>query len=948
MKKQLHFFLFLLTLAINRVSSQCINAVVAAADVTLQTGGGGNTNRTAVVYNPLLNIYYAADAGNSSYPLETYSVAGAGGTGFGPLVLSTTQGADYRGYWWNPIIGKPEGNTFGSGGVYSNSLNASGYAVAPVTLMNGATMPNSQSCGSADFVKNIIYYYDAGTIYRYNKSTNTLISSNAISGLPAPTSNLNSYAVAFTGLPGSELAVYDYINKAVYFLNATNAAYSASCALPSSAPAASSFKMGWANNRLFLFDGVSLGNWYGYPVLNTSLQPTLSVTSSTTSICPGTPNPVTITASGASTYSWSNGSTGSSIIVSPTISTVYVFCGANANGCGSTANIYTVGISVTSGPTVSAIVSPSSSCIGSAVTLSASGVSSYTWSAGSSPNSPTTTTGATATTVFTVLGTNSIGCVSAAQATLIVNNSVPALTVSTSTNQACLGGTVTLTASGALSYTWTGGAANGIPFTPTATGSYTVSGQNGCGITTSVTSLTVNPLPLTISSTPSVVCSGQPCTLTATSSGLTYSWFPTTSANNTFVVYPTSTTVYSVAASNGSCRSLTTTITVATNPLPSVSIVPSSTSVCSGNVVTLTATGGNSYTWSTNGTVAPSITVAPTSATLYSVVAINSFSCTSFVSQPIVVVPPPIVNITASDLEVCNGNSSYLSATGTANSYSWSTGSVGNTETVSPTQQTVYYLTGINTSNNCSATSSVVINVFTPPISLSGNTVICDGATSTLQANGATTYSWSNGIQFSVNPVNPNATTVYTLNTIATSSTGLTCPGVFTIQVTVNPTPTLNITSTRSVICRGETTTLTVAGASTYSWSTAETTSAIVVTSSLVGIVNITITGSTTAGCSGTDAYNVKVNSCNGINQYNLANSFNVYPNPSNGELTLEAQEDISLTIINSLGQCIKQVELSQVNGHQLRMFNLASGVYYISIKNGAEFLGAKKVIVQN
>ncbi len=92
------------------------------------------------------------------------------------------------------------------------------------------------------------------------------------------------------------------------------------------------------------------------------------------------------------------------------------------------------------------------------------------------------------------------------------------LTVSAGPNQTiCSGSPVTLTATGASSYSWTGGVQNSVPFTPTTSGSYIVTGtnSNGCsGVDTVM--VTVVPAPQ-ISVTEDTICPGQSTTLSVTS-----------------------------------------------------------------------------------------------------------------------------------------------------------------------------------------------------------------------------------------------------------------------------------------------------------------------------------------------------------------------------------------------------------------------------------------------
>jgi hypothetical protein len=65
--------------------------------------------------------------------------------------------------------------------------------------------------------------------------------------------------------------------------------------------------------------------------------PTVTASAASATVCSG--SSVVLTATGASTYAWNNGSTGSSITVSPTAATAYTVTGTSANGCTATATV---------------------------------------------------------------------------------------------------------------------------------------------------------------------------------------------------------------------------------------------------------------------------------------------------------------------------------------------------------------------------------------------------------------------------------------------------------------------------------------------------------------------------------------------------------------------------------------------------------------------------------
>lgn len=133
---------------------------------------------------------------------------------------------------------------------------------------------------------------------------------------------------------------------------------------------------------------------------------TINATSSNNALCVG--QAATLTASGASSYSWNpGGNVGNSIIISPTITTNYSVTGTNTLlGCTSSTNYIQ---QVNPNPIINTSTSTSTICVGQSATLNAVGASNYNWLPGG--NGSSITISPTVTTSYSVVGTNSItGC----------------------------------------------------------------------------------------------------------------------------------------------------------------------------------------------------------------------------------------------------------------------------------------------------------------------------------------------------------------------------------------------------------------------------------------------------------------------------------------------------------------------------------------------------------
>ena len=151
---------------------------------------------------------------------------------------------------------------------------------------------------------------------------------------------------------------------------------------------------------------------------------------------------------------------------------------------------------------------------------------------------------------------------------------------------------------------------------------------------TATTQVTIKNLPtIVITPNPSLsVCDGSSATLTA-SGGVSYLW--STGATSAQITVNSSGT-YSVTGtgSNGCQNTASAAFTV--NPLPTISISASSTSICAGDSVTLTASGGTSYLWGGGQTANP-LTVTPGATTTYSVTGTDVNGCQNTATQQITV-----------------------------------------------------------------------------------------------------------------------------------------------------------------------------------------------------------------------------------------------------------------------------------------------------------------------
>ena len=574
---------------------------------------------------------------------------------------------------------------------------------------------------------------------------------------------------------------------------------------------------------------------------------------------------------------------------------------------------------------------------------------------------------------YSVIGTSALSCTALATIPVTVFPT-PIIAPAASQTLICIGQSATLSAQGAINYTWTSATQTvftpNFTVTPSAPGvtTYTVRKANSSCVDTKMISITTNSLP-TVSAValPSQVCALQPATLSI-AGGQSYTWTapgtPTYNFNGaTPVVYPLASSLYTVAASDGTCITVTT-LSLTVDPNPTISITASSPTACIGQSVTLTANGGNSYTWTTpSGTLSGSpIQVSPTSATSYTLTGDNSFSCAATANQVVLVYTSPAVGITVNMPVVCTGGTSTLTASG-AGSYLWSTNANSATTPsamVNPTAvltgPVTYSVTGYDAVTGCPGTQTALVTVYIPTFAISGNTNTCQGGNVTLIGSGANSnsYFWNTGsggpLQTQTLVTVVNAPAVFTLSASGTFSQ-VTCSSTQTIAVGINANPTITAAPVKTTVCVGESVEIHAGGAISYTWQNpgSGTTNGATLNISPPNLTNnYTVTGTDANGCVGTGTTQVKVSTCPGFSELTQAGTgVHVYPNPNNGVFTIQASRGVLLTVSNELGQTVKTIVLSESNKYAANITDLAEGIYFVTGQTNEVTFNQKIVVTK-
>lgn len=249
----------------------------------------------------------------------------------------------------------------------------------------------------------------------------------------------------------------------------------------------------------------------------------------------------------------------------------------------------------------------------------------------------------------------------------------------------CAGQSVTISAIGGTSwntYTWSQGSSNSnsIVVTPTATTVYSLfyASNYGYCLTEQATVTIAGNINVNVSASNNSICPGGSATLTASGPANSYTWNNSSSISNSIVVSPSSATIYTVTASTGgtagSCAG-SGTIQIDVFNQPSVSILHTSTLVCSGKTFTMTAAGTGGYLWQNSfGDFSSSLKFVTTPSvsglSTYSVTGIDINGCTDTASINVSCLPSPTLNVTPTTTIFCINDSVSLTASG-ASSYLW-------------------------------------------------------------------------------------------------------------------------------------------------------------------------------------------------------------------------------------------------------------------------------------
>lgn len=488
-------------------------------------------------------------------------------------------------------------------------------------------------------------------------------------------------------------------------------------------------------------------------------------------ICPG--DSVQLQASGTGVHLWSpaiglNDPGIANPLASPPTTTTYIVSLEDGSTCTSFDTLQVLvlpGVAADAGPSVGL-------CLGDTAQLQATGGSSYQWSPAiglSATNVPDPLAFPSVTTTYTVIVTDSLGCVGIDSTTVTVN-APPTADAGADVSycagdNSVIGGAPTGPVGSSFLWSPATGLDNAAIANPTAnaTGTtvYTVTvvDTNSCSAVDTMV-VTVAPLPFLEAGEDTTVCENTPVQLNAIGNG-TFDWSPATGLSATNIsdpiATPTADITYTVSLTDSLGCTSTDQITITvTLPLPAEA--GPDVWVCPGFAVQLQASAGASHSWTpTTGLSDPTIPdpmAMPTSTTVYTVTISDGNGCVSSDSLTVTVSDDPPVNA-GPDQSICIGGSVLIGGAPSGlpgASFLWTPGNTLNDSTLanplaSPLADQIYTLTVTN--DTCTSQDQVLV-------SLQGSAQAafsvrfepgCEGlrAFFTNESVGAVSYSWDLG-----------------------------------------------------------------------------------------------------------------------------------------------------------------------------------------------------------
>lgn len=606
---------------------------------------------------------------------------------------------------------------------------------------------------------------------------------------------------------------------------------------------------------------------------------------------------ITATGTGLS-YAW-NGTASASTSLSGQNGGNYTLVVTDVNGCTASTGPHT--IPSISGPTIN---STAVAIVNESCSLANGSISGITVSGGT-PAYTISWSGTTQTTLnlsnlaagaYTLTVTDQNLCTVTAGPFTVINQAAPVInaTAAVIQPQSCTGTLgsitgITVTGTPTLTYFWTNGGGMNLDATNLVAGSYTLNVIDGNTCTASsgpyvvgnITGPTVDASGIAITPATCGNANGAISGITATGTGLSYTWNGTSSASTSLSGQNGGNYTLVVTDVNG-CTASTGPHTIPSIAGPTISttamtITPENCNQSNGSIVGITVSGGTpGYTYAWSGTTQTTLNISTLNAGVYTLTVTDQNLCTA-TAGPFTVnnVGGPSIDETnaVSTNVLCDGTLGTISGitgTGTALTYSWSNGG-GSSLNASNLTPGSYVLT-ITDGNGCSITSSTYTIDAAIPMSIDATNMVVTQTSCTSNTGSISGIVVNGGI----NPVNSwsNSATTLNISNLAAGNYTLTvtddqgCTDDLTVAITMVNAPVINttamvITDEHCGQNDASVSGITVSAgtpAYTYSWNTVPVTTTLDLVDVSSGTLTLTVTDA--QGCS--DAETITINETSG------------------------------------------------------------------------------------
>ncbi|MGZ3930932.1 MAG: T9SS type A sorting domain-containing protein, partial [Bacteroidia bacterium] len=171
------------------------------------------------------------------------------------------------------------------------------------------------------------------------------------------------------------------------------------------------------------------------------------------------------------------------------------------------------------------------------------------------------------------------------------------------------------------------------------------------------------------------------------------------------------------------------------------------------------------------------------------------------------------------------------------------------------------------------------------------------------------------------------------------------CTNASMVSVTVNALPTVTAATNNTLICTGQTSTLTAGGASTYTWNPGGPGTSIAVSPTVT--TTYTVTGTDANGCDNNVVITQSVSLCTSLADLSASGTgLSVYPNPTSGRFTIVSSRlEKDIEVLNVLGEKITFLQSSSEKT-EVDLSKEANGIYFIKITEAGR-VNIKKLIKQ-